>query len=110
MSDNSDEIPKKRRRGPGRPFVPGVSYNPGGRPKKPPELRARCSAMTDKILARLEKIIDHGDDKDAVSAAKLVWAYAYGNPTTLIAGDSSHDPIEIDLLTPALQKLVSDGE
>lgn len=42
MADNSD--PERPRRGPGRPFQPGESGNPGGKPKKLREIEAMLDA------------------------------------------------------------------
>lgn len=43
MAENSADNPKKRR-GPGKPFQPGQSGNPGGRPPKLREIEAMLDA------------------------------------------------------------------
>jgi hypothetical protein len=45
MAQSSDGSAKRRRRGPGRPFQPGQSGNPGGRPATK-ELAQRIAAET----------------------------------------------------------------
>lgn len=115
MAESTDEAPeeatptakpKKHKGGLGAPWAPGQSGNPGGRAKKLPELREACEQLTPKILKRLEKLIDTGSGKDAVAASKLVLSYAYGQPTTVIAGDPERPPVGLDLLTPKLLELV----
>lgn len=68
-------------------FVPGKSGNPGGRPKKLDELKLKIVEMTSKHLARLEGIAADGENKDSISAIKLMWSYAYGNPAQAITGE-----------------------
>jgi hypothetical protein len=75
MAGNS-ESPAKRRRGKGRPFVPGQSGNASGRPKLPPDVKAWLTEnkgrLTVKALERLEAWIDSGDEK-ASPAMIRVW-------------------------------------
>lgn len=82
MADNSDQ----RNRGPGRPFVPGASPNPGGRPKKLEALKIKLSQFTEQACDRLENIATSGEDKDAVAAIKLMWSYLYGAPRQEVSG------------------------
>jgi hypothetical protein len=56
MAQNSDGSAKKRRRGKGRPIPKGVSGNPGGRPKTPPELAEAFRGRTMKSLEVLDKV------------------------------------------------------
>lgn len=75
------------------PFPPGVSGNPGGRPKKLAELSVKISEMDEKYRLRLDAIAD-GDGyeaKDSIAAIKLLWAYAHGNPAQAITGAGGTD-------------------
>lgn len=68
----------------GRPFQSGNCANPGGRPKKEPELAAKIREMDDELRARLEHIALHGAHKDSVPAIKLLWSYAHGLPRQVV--------------------------
>lgn len=77
MAENSSEAAKpKRRRGPGRPFAPGVSGNPGGRPKAYADFQELCRARSPKALETLDAALDAGD----VTAARVLLEYAWGKP------------------------------
>lgn len=68
------------------PWAPGQSGNPGGRSRKLAELAIKISEMDEQYRARLDDIAQHGDPRNAIAAIKLLWAYAHGNPTTVISG------------------------
>jgi Family of unknown function (DUF5681) len=70
MGDNSRSEPP--RRGPGRPFPPGTSGNPGGRPRKLRDLAAAIQKAhgTSEVLAVIEKLQELALAGD-VAAAKL---------------------------------------
>jgi len=103
VAESNGDAPKPRKNGPGRPFQPGQSGNPGGRTKKLEELTIRISAMRDKHLSRLEYIADQGEHRDSIAAIKLLWAYAYGNPAQSITGPDGGpmQTIDIGSLSPA---------
>ncbi len=60
--------------------------NPGGRPKKLEELALSISELSGQHVARLQQIAMQGKDKDSIAAIKLLWSYAFGNPTQVITG------------------------
>lgn len=62
----------------GKPFAKGQSGNPGGRPKKPPELRG----LADKSLAEIEKMI-FSTKSERIKSELCRWVYeqAYGRAT-----------------------------
>lgn len=80
MAHSSQVAAKPRRRGAGRPFRKGQSGNPGGRAKRDPTLAARCRDLTDACIARLQSIMEKGEDKDANAAVKTILAYGHGMP------------------------------
>ena len=61
-------------RGKGRPFKPGQSGNPGGRPKRDPEVRALCEKFTPDAIETLAEIMQDKDSKPSarVSAAMAI--------------------------------------
>ena len=60
-------------RGKGRPFKPGQSGNPGGRPKRDPEVRALCERFTPDAIETLAEIMQ---DKDSQPSARVSAAMA----------------------------------
>jgi hypothetical protein len=88
VAENSGDAPRPR--GPGRPFQPGQSGNPGGKPKKLAELAIKISAMDEAHRARLEEIAASGDHRDSIAAIKLLWSYAHGLPRQVVTdGDGN---------------------
>lgn len=70
MAANSTKTAK----GKGRPFKPGQSGNPNGRPKLTPEaldLQAACRAKTDDALAVLLRIMTSGENERNQMAAAI---------------------------------------
>jgi len=59
--------------GKGRPFPKGVSGNPGGRPKRDPEVRALCEKFTPDAIKTLAEIMG---DKKAQPSARVAAAMA----------------------------------
>ena len=109
MADNSQGSakrktrPKKpptgRNRGPGRPFPPGVSGNPGGRPKSVREVQELASTYTVEAVQALvttmrrcqggvseEGILSIADWKEVRQAAVAILNRACGMPSQPITG------------------------
>lgn len=84
MSENSnDTLIKAPKRGPGRPWQPGVSPNPGGRPKALISARNACRELGDETLALLVDLMrNSGDERVRVQCACRIRDEAYGKPTT----------------------------
>ena len=62
--------------------------NPGGgRPKRLEEITVPIGEWTPDLLKRLHSIAMTGEHKDSVPAIKLMLAYRYGNPATVITGE-----------------------
>ena len=73
----------------GRPFRPGHSGNPGGRPKDENEVRNLARRHSRRALERLIELIDSVDQRVALAAAKEVLDRAYGKPKQ--QDDRDHD-------------------
>ena len=76
-------------------FVKGVSGNPNGRPKKPPELR-EAAEQSLKILQGM--LNDPGtNDKLRADIAKWMYEQQFGRATQRIAGDGEESAIKIEI-------------
>ena len=75
---------------PGRPFKPGQSGNPKGRPKIPKELRAIAKAAPDKIKG----MIEDPNTPAKVRADLLKWSFEmiYGKPQQQVGMDINSIP------------------
>ncbi len=79
MAENSQKT--TRRRGPGRPFKPGQSGNPGGRPLEAVHIRDLARQRTAKALTILENIMCRGKTEAArVRAAEVLLDRGWGRP------------------------------
>lgn len=61
-------------------FQPGKSGNPLGRPKSLHDHRESCRDLSELGRQRMEHIIIHGADRDAVTAIREMWANGWGRP------------------------------
>ena len=82
MAESSPKSSEKKRRGPGRPFKPGQSGNPGGRPKMSEDVREMLKAATPKAVKLLVSVMDDDGQKAALrmDAAKTIIERVYGKP------------------------------
>ena len=110
--DPHDDRERQAASGNLRPFSPGQSGNPGGRPRRKPitdliraelEKAARGSAGQTKgeqLAARLVGIALQGNRTDSLAATKLIMAYTDGMPT---------QPIELDFYDAARREAQARG-
>lgn len=77
MAGNSQQ---QRRRGPGRPFQPGQSGNPSGRPKEVGHVRDLARQHTEAAIMTLAEIMTNPEEKGAarVAAAEALLDRAWG--------------------------------
>lgn len=86
----------------GRPFQPGQTGNPGGRPKERPIRNALKSIvegdkktvakLPDDLKAIAQKLIDKAKDGDMAAWKEFADRYE-GKVPQAIVGDDDHDPI-----------------
>jgi hypothetical protein len=98
--ERGDRAP--RRRGPGRPFEPGRSGNPGGRPRGWVELQALARTQTEAAIATLARIMRAGKpDAARVAAATVLLDRGWGRPhqTTSLEA-TAVQPVIITLQRP----------
>ena len=88
----------------GRPFKPGQSGNPGGRPKAEGVIRELARSHTAEVFERLMDIVRAGEDERSVVAACIaVLDRAWGKPAQSLEVDARHQwsGEEIVLVTSA---------
>ena len=82
----SAEKPKKPR---GKPFAPGNSANPGGRPKLPEDIkhvRELARQYTTQAVSTLADVMKNGSGAARVAAANAVLDRGWGRPEQAIVG------------------------
>jgi uncharacterized protein DUF5681 len=108
MAENSEETAKRETWG--RPFQPGQSGNPGGRPKVIAEVRDLARQHTALAIETLVHTMEHGD-KDAarVTAAQALLDRGWGKPVQGLDVTGPEGPqlrIFIQRDSPAFEKAV----
>jgi hypothetical protein len=61
-------------------WVTGTSGNAGGRPKPPDGLRARLAQLSPRAVVRLGELLDSGDERVRLEAAKTILDRHLGRP------------------------------
>lgn len=129
-SENSSQKPRRKRRqgGPGRPFPkgqippgarpfpPGVSGNPGGRPKDLAGWREGCRDLAPGILRVLD-LVARGETKakpGQVEAAKALLEHAWGKPKQPVEHSGGDAPFGVEIrsaaeVVEALQRMIPAG-
>ena len=73
----------------GRPFQPGQSGNPGGRPRVIAELRELARAHAPEAIAELARLAKDAKSETArIAAIKELLDRAYGKPTQFVAAEN----------------------
>jgi hypothetical protein len=78
-----------------RPWKPGVSGNPRGRPKVAEEVRTLARAHGQRALERLVELIDDPDPRVAFMASKEVLDRAYGKATPATDIDDHENKVTV---------------
>lgn len=100
MAENS-----RYQRGLGRPFQPGQSGNPGGRPKAESQVTELARQRGPKAFERLCELMRSENPTVALRACEAVLDRAYGKPRQAVEV-SSGTPVEIVVT----RRIVSPGE
>ena len=79
LAQNSDQS-AKRARGPGRPFQPGQTGNPGGRPRIANNVREIARQHTDDAIRALVEVVQDKAHPQRVAAANALLDRGYGKP------------------------------
>lgn len=83
-----------------KPFRPGQTGNPGGRPKAATDVVKLARDGSEKAIKRLVKLIDSEEDRVALAAAVAVLDRAVGKPAQTVA-HATKDAKDIPELTTA---------
>ena len=78
-----------------KPWKPGVSGNPRGRPKVAEEVRSLARAHGQRALERLVELIDDPDPRVAFMASREVLDRAYGKATPATDIDDQNNKLTI---------------
>lgn len=90
MADNSKKAPR------GKPFAPGQSGNPGGRPKLPEDIkhiREIARQYTAEAVATLATAMTDGSDSAKVAAAKELLDRGWGKSAQPVTGEGGEGPV-----------------
>lgn len=95
----------------GRPFAPGQSGNPGGKPKGFAEFRELCRTHAAKAVRVLEEQLDSKNESTAREAALALLAYGFGRPTVAVevsagTGPSPAEAALLALATPVGEQVI----
>jgi hypothetical protein len=99
----------------GRPFQPGQSGNPGGRPKGLAKAVRDASGGDPTVLVEGLLEIARGEglhgkpvrDADRIRAYELVFAYGWGKPPAFAPIEAA-DPLELDEVAQEIQRIADD--
>lgn len=72
-------------------FQPGVTGNPGGRPKMPEELKTRLRDLGPKAVETLEHLLESEQERIRLAAAQTLLDRAYGKPSQEVALENVGD-------------------
>lgn len=83
----------------GKPFEPGRSGNPGGRPKVVAEIKALMQDNAARAVQVLLDGLEGPDPKNAKACAELLLAYVLGKPKqTVELGGENGGPIGVEVI------------
>lgn len=76
-------------------FPPGVSGNPGGKPKGYGEFMAACREHTEAAVAVLVKCLKSENEKIQIDAAQALLDRGWGKAPQAMSGEGGEGPAEL---------------
>ena len=105
MPDNSERIAI------GRPFQPGQSGNPSGRPKANPEIKEILKAASVHAAERLVALVDSKQEKIALQAVQEILNRTEGKPRDNVQMNVSGDlDVRSQIRDILIERLKHDSE
>jgi hypothetical protein len=80
-----------------KPFRPGQSGNPNGRPKKVRELTAIADENAETAMRTLAKLMTSSDDRVALAAAQALLDRSMGKPAQTNINVNKSDVADLDI-------------
>jgi hypothetical protein len=82
----------------GRPFKPGQSGNPRGRPKENQEVKTLARKHTKDAIERLVHWMNSTDARASVAASQVLLDRAWGKAVQAHAGQEGEGPVVVEIL------------
>jgi hypothetical protein len=94
MAENSKKKPR------GKPFKPGQTGNPGGRPKLPEDIkhvRELARKYTAKAVETLVEVMANGSGPAKVAASNAILDRGWGKAVQPITGEDGEGPVKLSV-------------
>lgn len=86
-------------------YLPGVTGNPGGRPKTPPDVRSALEAGSLAAAQRLVDLVSSEDERVALAASLALLDRTLGKPSASIEVTSAPGPSDWEPIRQAVAGL-----
>jgi len=83
-----------------KPFAPGKSGNPGGRPKIPQHIRDMARALTEEAIGTAAEIMRNPAETGSarMAAVNAILDRGWGKPSQPLDGDGEGGPIKVQAI------------
>lgn len=89
------QAPEKPKKVVGKPFKPGQSGNPSGRPKVVSHIRDLAQKHGEEALKTVVALMRSEDERVALAAAQVVLDRAYGKPIQQVDVNDTRDMVDL---------------
>ena len=103
MPENRAPETKTKRKAPKTAFKPGVSGNPGGRPKALKDVQDLARKFTRRAVLALARVIKESpDDRARIAASEALLNRAWGKPLQPVGGEDGA-PLVVQVVSYATE-------